>query len=245
LQLQQQLWQAGFDSTCSDGISVARPIGAIPEWNLWLQEHVAGVDGWEALTGPEAIRCAELAAKSLAKLHRAEITIQKSHSFTDERQLIDSRLTEAIELAPQFAQPIAELRRHCLRVCDSQLESEQVVLHRDFYPDQLLFTDQGVVLLDLDLVCRGPASIDIGNFTGHLVELGIRKYGNPEHFAGVERAFVDSYFRESRVDLRRTAHQCKLLTLARHVYISQSREDRRSSTAGILAHCAELIAQEW
>ncbi len=244
LQLQQQLWHAGFDDASADGIAVARPVGIIPEWNMWLQEYVVGMGGWKALSSPRAIEYACLAARALAKLHRSHIKVPKTHTFANERELLVERLAEARRWAPCLSERIKRLQYECLSLCDSQQDSEYVVLHRDFYPDQLLFTERGAILLDLDLVCLGPASIDVGNFAGHLLEMGIRQHKDPFHFSGLEHAFIEAYVDESQNDIRASVNQSRVLTLARHVYISSDRKERRDSTEDILTYCEELVAKE-
>src|SRR6266498_3566039 len=41
--LQQAIWDAGFDSSSGDGISVPEPIGVIPAFQMWFQRKVQGV----------------------------------------------------------------------------------------------------------------------------------------------------------------------------------------------------------
>ncbi|MCA9241867.1 MAG: phosphotransferase, partial [Planctomycetales bacterium] len=239
---QRLLWDAGFDSAAPDGISVTRPLGEVPEWNMWLQEHAEGENGWDALRGPYAINAARLAARALAKLHRSRITAPKQHNYMDEQAILNDRLTTASHMAPDLSPRIDRLRDHCSRLLNSVKEPPDALLHRDFYPDQMLFHRDRVTLLDLDLICRGPASIDVGNFLGHLAEMGIRRSSDPNYFAEVERAFLETYLKERpSVELRSIAIS-KLATLARHAYISQMHVGRRAFTSEILFHCELLLA---
>ncbi|WP_197528246.1 phosphotransferase [Posidoniimonas polymericola] len=241
LKLQRLLWEADFHDQSADGVSVARPMGGLPQWNMWLQSHVEGLGGWGALDGDDAPAAARHAARAIAKLHATSLLVDKKHGFAEEAEILSDRLGEAASMAPELSRRIRRVRDHCLEMLAAQPAANSVLLHRDFYPDQLIYGEGRVTLLDLDLVCHGPAAIDVGNFTGHLVEMAIRT-GNPARYDAVESAFVGEYLQTANSASPKAIEATKLATLARHLYISQTRKQRRQFTSDILANCERMMA---
>ncbi|MGR8952764.1 MAG: aminoglycoside phosphotransferase family protein, partial [Gammaproteobacteria bacterium] len=81
--LQSALWQAGFNDSSEDGISVPEPIGHIPRFQMWLQRKVPGRVAADLLTAPEAPSLLYKIAKAADKLHKTGVTAEKSHTLED------------------------------------------------------------------------------------------------------------------------------------------------------------------
>ena len=122
--------------------------------------------------------------------------------------------------------------------------TNSVGIHRDFYHDQVLVSGHRIFLLDFDLYCMGDPSLDIGNFVGHLQELSLRKFGNPNELSKQENALIERFlelsgeFRRTSVDIYTT------LTLVRHISISQQFSDRIKFTKKILSLCEKRLQSQ-
>jgi Ser/Thr protein kinase RdoA (MazF antagonist) len=82
--------------------------------------------------------------------------------------------------------------------------TSRVVCHGDVHPDNVVMTASGPVLLDWDLLCRGPAAWD------HSMLLRITRWGWParwydEFAAGYGRSFAGDALAESIAELRLVA----------------------------------------
>jgi len=87
----------------------------------------------------------------------------------------------------------------------------------------------------------GDPSLDIGNFVGHLQELSLRKFGNPNEFSKQENALIERFI-ELSGEFRRTSVEIyTTLTLVRHISISQQFSERRQFTEEILSLCEKRI----
>ena len=116
--------------------------------------------------------------------------------------------------------------RRCL------IGSEPVTSHWDLFPDQVLVDGGRLWLLDFDLYCHAPRSLDAGNFIAHIIEQSIRQ---PEHRESL-RQFA-SEFRNSWVAATSDAtalHCFTVLSLARHIQLSTLDPARREFAAAIL-----------
>jgi thiamine kinase-like enzyme len=70
------------------------------------------------------------------------------------------------------------------------------LIHRDFYPDQILVDRDRLWLVDLDLCCQGDPALDIGNFIAHITEQSLRQTGDPsamEQEAALREAFIQAW----------------------------------------------------
>ena len=79
--------------------------------------------------------------------------------------------------------------------------------------------------------------MDIGNFIGHLMELGIRQPQRAEALAAGAAALAECFPDLAGVDAYTT------LTLARHVWISTQFEERQPFTNDLLELCERRLAE--
>jgi len=73
-------------------------------------------------------------------------------------------------------------------------EKPDTLVHRDFYPKQVLFPgcDEAPVLLDVDTMAMGPPAIDVGNFLAHLELARLEAKGGFD-VKSLRRAFLKGY----------------------------------------------------
>jgi len=237
------IWNAGFQLDSDDGISVARPWGIISEWSMWFQEKAQGQSGSRALLGPKRIEVAQKTACALAKLHRTDLQLSRSYCLADEKDLLTDRLQRAARLLPIFSDRILALLQSCLTLAEHITEGPTTSIHRDFYPDQLVVSDNRIVLVDFDLVCRGDASLDIGNFVGHLKEMAIRNSSKARHYNEVAKAFL-GYFKNCTPTIdKQQIDVYSVFAKTRHIFINSRMERRTRFVESLLGHCEREIAQ--
>jgi thiamine kinase-like enzyme len=122
------------------------------------------------------------------------------------------------------------------------------LIHRDFYPDQILVDKNRLWLVDLDLCCQGDPALDIGNFIAHITEQSLRQMGDPSAMDDREaalreafiRAWVSSQAADSTFDadhFRIAIEHYTVLSLVRHIHISTRIPSRHSFTETLLALC--------
>ena len=133
-----------------------------------------------------------------------------------------------------------------MRLGDSLFEPEPCMIHRDFYPAQVLVDGSRgrsprLWLLDFDLFCNGDPALDIGNFIGHLTEQSLRMFGDANALADRERAIEDRFVQLSGEDARFRVRAYQTLTLVRHIQLSTEFTERRPFTKPLLQLCEERL----
>jgi hypothetical protein len=241
-QCQQALWNAGFDATSPDHISVPEPLGVIPEWSMWFQPKIPGMSAFQRLEAAEGVPLAGQIGQALAKLHQTDLSSQRQHTLADELQILHERLPRLLATHPHWDTRLERLLKCCDRLADRiPLPSRHVGMHRDFYPDQVLVNPEGrLYLLDFDLHCMGDPALDIGNFVAHLIEYGLRTAGDPEHLRLQAMVFIEQAVLHARQPVSQFAIEVYVwLTLVRHIYISSLFPDRQPFTESLLQLCEE------
>lgn len=244
--IQHALWQKGFNRPSETG--VPEVLGTLPELNTWFQSRIDG-QTIGALLYPDNRRLAFLgkaAAQALLDLHNSgvaddlDLPVWQPH---DEWAVLDKALTEAQTKLPHLAGRIAQVAAQCQALLESLPARPSETLHRDFYQDQILEpygTPGRMVLLDLDLVCRGDGALDAGNYLAHIQELALRRYGKTDALHAHENAFRRHFLAHSNHDAN-TVEAYTTLTLARHIRISTLFAERAHTSEALLAVCENLL----
>jgi hypothetical protein len=235
------LWDAGFGADSRDGITVAEPIGVVPEFRMWLQRKVRGQVATDLLAAPGGENLVRRIAKSAHKLHRTSVPAKRRHTMADEVRILHERLPIVAYSEPRWAGHIERLLDACDRLGARTPEPEPCGIHRDFYADQVIVDGPRLYLIDFDLYCEGDAALDIGNFLGHIREQSLRCLGDPEALANLEVAMEERFVELAGEETRPAVQAYKLLTLARHVHLSTLFPERRSFTGSLLGLCEEYL----
>ncbi|PSN10215.1 hypothetical protein C7271_26345, partial [filamentous cyanobacterium CCP5] len=115
------------------------------------------------------------------------------------------------------------------------------LIHRDFYPDQILVDHNRLWLVDLDLGCLGDPALDMGNFIAHMIEQSLRLLGDPAAMQAQAVALQRTYGALADADFSGRIEFYTLLSLVRHLHISDRILDRRPHTEAILSLCENWI----
>jgi aminoglycoside phosphotransferase (APT) family kinase protein len=232
--IQQELWGNGFGRDAADGIMVPEPVAIIPQLALWLQRKV---DGAPLSIAPER------AAAAIAKLHRSGIKPAKLHMLGDELRILRERLAALSKRHPRWRN-----RLNQLEVGAEELAAQAVLvrprsIHRDFYHDHLISDGANVHIIDLDLFCLGDPAVDIGNYTAHLIELGLREQSDSDHYLNWRQLFEHQYRKYVGDVSLGNVRIYEMLSLMRLVEISDRIEARRSFTERLLGDCEARLEQ--
>jgi thiamine kinase-like enzyme len=255
--IQQALWNQGWAANSPDGFSVPEPLGVIPDWNMGLQRKVPGIPATDVLPTDAGTSLASRIAALAHKLHHTPIPTPKTHTLTDELRILHDRLPLVADQHPQLRSRLTILLNTCdtlsapLLPCSPAPLSTSLI-HRDFYPDQVLVDRDRLWLVDLDLCCQGDPALDIGNFIAHITEQSLRKTGDPATMDAQASAFREAYLqaaassgdrRQNEPSLHRAIELYTVLSLVRHIHISTRIRDRRPLTATILSLCETRLRQ--
>ena len=229
-QLHRHLQQAGFDHTSST--RVPRLLGTVPALNMWLQEKITAAAVTPDIRTP--MRVHARVAQSLASLHQSGIASDRTHNAEDEWQQLEHRLLALADQRAELQTQISDVLRKCRMLIDSLTQNCLGLLHRDFYFDQVLFTEQQITLIDLDLAAIGPVELDAGNYLAHLIEYGIRTPQAADYCRDAAAEFEQSFLAVSPAALPEAVHSWTVLSLARHIGISTHFPERSHTTQLLL-----------
>ena len=158
----------------SAGLRVAEPLGADPVHGvLWTREVVGRplLDGLRGGDPTTVQRCAHRAGRSLAGLHASGVTL------TDCLVEPEDVAAEAAKKARKIAWALPRHRAAVERLSAvaegpvGAISQPSRPLHGDFHVDQMLLTDDDLVLLDLDEMVTGDPALDLAELA---VDLGMR-----------------------------------------------------------------------
>lgn len=240
--LQQELQTEGFAGDAADGISVPAAVGVVPQWRMWLQQGVDGVDGWQALAGPRALQVARQVGDAVVKLQQSGLQPRRAHALADELAILAERYERLGRERPDWRPRLAALLAGCRRLAARLPDAPLAPAHRDFYPDQVRVARERMWVLDHDLFCLADIHLDVGNFVGHFHELAIRDQRRRASLLAASESIVERFLQRQPAATRDGVEICTTLTLARHVSISTQFPARRYATEKIIVECERRIA---
>jgi hypothetical protein len=183
-------------------LTLPAPIGLLPELGIVLQEHVPGPELQELVSAdcdPEPL---ELAGAWLARLHAAP-RLDGLGVKTLEHEL-EKLGTWSAEVLPHLgAEGAREVRRahRALRELAVELPpAPPTMIHRDFYPGNMLWDGRRLCVLDLDWLSAGDPALDVGYFLAQIENLAYRRTGEPSSYADLAERFLDSYLDATQAD---------------------------------------------
>ena len=234
LEIQHDAWNASLEvkSEGDDGFQTPKPLGAIPELGMWLQQKAVGVEASIPLYESSGEHVAKRIADAIATFHGSSLAFDRRHSIHDEVRILEQRLRQFSAKNPIHRDAIDHILSGCRRFVGELSGGLNLPIHRDFYPAQVLYASK-LSLVDLDLCCMGNPAVDIGNFVAHMIEFGIRRHGCPDRFHVQRMAFIERYL--SRISTtRREIEAFTTLSLARHIQLSTTFPDRTHTTCDLI-----------
>lgn len=176
----------------ANGIATAAPLACLRAARVVVHASAPGVPLSDLETVLHAL-CPwmEPTAAVLAALHAADVPGLPGHVLADEASDMRELARTLGILVPSLASRLERLTS-ALADALTALPDEAVPLHGDFYTDQVLVSERGVVLIDLDEMRRGHPLLDVGMFLAHLAASTSDDAGQVE--AG--EVFREAYARE-------------------------------------------------
>lgn len=236
IRLQRQLRAAGFDGSPPLCVEVPDVVMTSPELGLWAMPALAG-DMLDPRQHDDGAFFAN--GKALAHLHSASVDCDRVWTMQDEADVLARALSEVEAMRPDLGRDLLEIREKARRMIEDCPLSEEALLHRDFYPDQVLVQPKGIVLLDLDLVAMGEPAIDLGNFLAHLQELSLRIHSELDAYSGQGEAFLGGYASVRPLPLEPMIEHMREISLWRHLAICQRFTQRQGYFEKLLNHAVE------
>ncbi len=241
-QLAGEYQEAGFRFDSADRISTAQPVGIIPELHMWFQQKIPGVNSFECLSENGSVEIFGRIAEAIHKFHCTPVRAGRVHTTDDELRILRDGLNKVIRRQPQWKKRISRVMKSCTRLAAHLKVTERCGIHRDFYPDQVLVEGERIHLLDIELYSEGDPLLDIGNFSGHLIEYGLRNCGNPLEFSKQQQVFEERYLTLADGARAESLEIYTTLTLVRHIYLSTCIRERRRTTEQLLDYCEQRLS---
>jgi hypothetical protein len=239
--LARRLMECGFGPGSADGVSIPEPLGVVPELGLWLQARAWGRPSTVLLPGSDGVRVSGWLADALHKLHRAPVSPGRTHTISDEIATLQERLQAIASEHPEWAPRLNRVVAACAREASGVEASAPSLIHRDFYPDQVVVDGERLHIVDLDLCSWGDPALDVGNFVGHMVEQALRERGDPGALDGPAAALVERYAERAGRAATTAAGVYATLTLARLLGLSTRFPERRATAAALLDVCERRL----
>ena len=239
--VQRELWNTGFDGNSADGVSVPRPVGKITQFEMWLQEKVAGQNATTLLAESPDTFPASRIAEGIYRLHNSGLVPRHRHTMSDELRILHDRLQGVVEKNPSWQRRLERVVAACDRIGASVDGTMTCGIHRDFYADQVLTSGARVYLLDFDLFCEGNPALDIGNFVAHMSEQSLRSHGDTSANAEREEELIERYLSLCKKNMSAAIRAYTTLSLVRHISLSTQFEERKPFTQAILELCEQRL----
>lgn len=224
----------GPTSLGPDGWGIGRVpqvFGVVPAWAMWLQEELPGEPGFAALAGAGGAAVAEQIGGALAELHAAPVAITRIHGIDRELATLRAALSREASGRADLGRRMERLVARLVARCEGLASAPARLLHRDFYPDQVL-VGRRIGLVDVDCHAFGDPALDLGNFIAHLIEHDVRKVGS---LADRSEAFFRGYRAAGGTVDHRAVEVHTSLALARLVALSTTLPGRSHTTESLLA----------
>ncbi|MBT8399295.1 MAG: aminoglycoside phosphotransferase family protein, partial [Rhodothermia bacterium] len=236
----RDLHDLGFAAGAGRSFAVPQPFAILDELNMTLYRKVDAGCATDALLTDRGEDMAWRIGRGLASLHTVRALTDRHHTVPEEIAILTKCFNQFRNAHPDQADRASDILSRCRHLV-SDTPYSLTAIHRDFHPENVLVDGQQVYIIDFDLYSLGDPAIDAGNFIGHLVELGIRNYEDPDALDGLVRAFRAGYRDADGPADRRRIQSFATLTLARHIYLSTVRPGRSSTTETLMACCERRL----
>ena len=183
-------WHTALLSTAGprNGLRIATPLAADPVRGVLWTQGVPGSPMAQAVPTDRLPAATARVGTLLAALHGSALDTTQRVAAGDLLVEMHKKAAKLVRAHPPVAPSIDDLVTAATRRLEAARERVRTV-HGDFHIDQLVWSAQGPVLVDLDSIASGPPELDLAEF---LVDLALR--GLPRATAqAVARALLSSY----------------------------------------------------
>jgi hypothetical protein len=232
---QKMLFANHREELARAGVVIAEPVAEVPLWRMWLQKKCNGHLPWETFDGPHGIDLARQVSRGIAAYHQLPIKLDRIHTVDHEWTILHERLS-LLQHNKEYGTAVKEIDARCRSIAAELERTTRHLIHRDFYPDQVLINEPSLVLLDLDLSSMGDGQLDVGNFIAHLMEWSLRRGKTASALQGVCDAMSHAYCEAIKEASPDTITSYVLLSLARHIELSTRLPGRAHTIRPLIDH---------
>ena len=226
----------------SDGpLRIAALLGRSDRNHILAFEWLSGRSLEALLDHPTTTLNLRLTGEALARLHA------QSPGGLLQRRQVGGALEETANgleaLIPIEVGNFRSLTREISRRL-ANTATQKCSIHGNFYPKQVLVTNEGVALLDLDKAAYGDPTSDLGNFLAHLERKAIFGEMTPSRLAAARTALLAGYERESKCTVPRDVlaiHTAAALMQLTHDPFRYRQPGWSARTSAILDRVRELL----
>jgi 5-methylthioribose kinase len=212
-------------------------------FTLVMEEAPQGWRPWKALLleGEADARVAARLGTFLSALHSSDADIGSAESFDAQR--VDPYLRTIQGRHPELAPRIGEY-------VERLLATRRSVVHGDYSPKNVLVGEDGLWVIDWEIVHRGDPGFDVAFLLNHLLLKAIHRPQARDGYEACGRAFVDAY--DSALDMPYVLGLVGCLMLARvdgkspAEYLTEpGRETARATGVALLSHPPASLEEAW
>ena len=152
-------------------VPVAEPLAYFSDFRMLVHAAADGTRLADVRDDPGFRDSLGAVAGALARLHATPVGRLAAPGAEAEARAVVAAGRAIGTLVPDLAEEADRVARAIVRHLRA-LDGADATIHGDFYDDQVLVSDAGVVLLDLDEARRGHPLADVGNLMAHLSARG-------------------------------------------------------------------------
>ncbi len=194
-------------------------IGSDAAAGLFAMEYLARFRNWKKvlLAGEAYPALARNAGELLGEIHARSWGDQAAKAVFGSLENFDQLRVDPYLRATAAVHP--ELASSLLAEATRLLQSQECLIHGDYSPKNILFTDARLVPLDCEVACYGDAAFDLGFLLNHLFLKSLYHAPQRPHFGPLIDAVRSGYrganARHADAVEARTARLLPMLMLAR------------------------------
>ncbi len=164
-------------------------------------------ENWKRLllNGRTSIEHAQSFGRLLARIHKASAQFPELEECFRERKFF-----EELRLEPYYAYTASqapEARSFLLRLVDDTRLRRHALVHGDYSPKNVLIHNDGLVLLDFEVIHFGDPAFDIGFSLTHFLSKAHYLPARRAAFLDMARAYWQAYLDDLSTPLRETVKQ--------------------------------------
>jgi len=193
--------------------TIARPIDFISQYNLLFYEEVPGTPLSQLMAEnnkTEVKRALILAAQWLAKLHRIKFKTKIKKAFYPQTRGYKILFKQIKKYFPNLKKDLVQDK--ILEFTDEIWKTENVLIHADFYPGNIIVNKDQLFIIDFDKAGSGPGLMDIATLYGALeFPNSVWKIRfNQKELKELQTAFLKKYCQSRGINYTKTKSNLKM-----------------------------------
>ncbi len=220
---------------------VARPLLYEEEWRILWQTGIVGTPLSELGTGSsELLRLLRDAGRAIGALHSSNLECPESVRAESARE----RLARAGNTLSCVEYSSTGLVERLIKTAPSLKVSPRRTVHRDLHLHNLISTDDGIALIDLDALTNGDPLEDLASFSAHLYSWSFLRGLEAPQIEPAVRAAVRAYANAVpwRIGEAEFMWHLAAALVFQACHCVTRPEERRLATLNDLLHVAEEIS---